>query len=987
MDIHRCRFVPFKAAAINAVAFSHPHLAADSKYSRGAPARMAIGRANGDIEIWNPMHGTWMQETTIPGGQDRSVEGLAWVVGDDEELDYGHGNSSTKGRPVLSHGQLRLFSIGYTNTITEWDLEKGCAKRHASGQHGELWCLATQPKAAAATTQRLVGGTMDGCLALYTTEDDDLRFQRLCRTPKKSVKIVSIAFQTRQLAVAGCSDGTIRVFDIRNGAILHSMTMGRDLLAERAVGSGASSGSAKHVIVWSVRCLPNGDIVSGDSTGQICIWDGATYTQAQRIQSHTQDVLSLATSADGSSIISGGMDRRVVLYREIAGQTSRWAKVWHRRYHQHDVKALAAFESKGVSVVVAGGPDATPVVLPLQKSGFEHHRTLSHLPQTVPVASAPDARLVICWWERRVEIWAFDTSLNEILGDAATDTADADTLDRNRRLVGRIIIKGDANITAAAISADGSYVVVATINEVKAFQLRKTSSGDLAISKVAVPASIANKGASGAAVSPNGRWVALSNGVENHMTVIEAVSPGNDDDKLSFRAKPTRLVRLRRSIPRHELFSGLGRYDRRVIRLAFSPDSKLLAVGDLAGYIDTWVLRGPNGITDEVSATDAADGEDDEMVDVNDEEDSDASSDEDASDAEDDGEANKWVRNPRAKQLPKLSGAPVVLSFSADVPGAPAVAGEPFSSSSQSANPPLARDYVLLAVTATSRLFAFNPLRARLVPWLRRLSPANLPLEFRNIRDISKGVLWQGPRVWIYGTSFLFMVDTSVEPTAASTSTSSTADKANASSSTALTSAPTPSAEAPKRKRKRGDDSGAGSRMEITGLGPQRVQMVVESAEGGVSWVDVDMEDAEEKGEGLGDDDDDGDSDEDSDSDDGEATSHAQKLLHQQQQQQQAKHHKKSPRKTRKQQQDEEKEEKEAAEADKQLQKHLRSPQPQTPRWWHTFKYRPILGVVPLATASSTPSSSSAYPSLEVALIERPGWDIDLPLRYGGDER
>ncbi|CAK7242113.1 MAG: U3 small nucleolar RNA-associated protein [Sporothrix thermara] len=1014
MDIHRCRFVPFKAAAINAVAFSHPHLAADSKYSRGTPARMAIGRANGDIEIWNPMHGTWLQETTIPGGLDRSVEGLAWVVGDDEELDSGSSTTAngSKGRPIISHGSLRLFSIGYTNTITEWDLEKGCAKRHASGQHGELWCLATQPKGAGATTQRLVGGTMDGCLALYTTEDDDLRFQRLCRTPKKSVKIVSIAFQTRQLAVAGCSDGTIRVFDIRNGAILHAMTMGRDLLAERALSSsgkgkassGSGSGSAKNVIVWSVRCLPNGDIVSGDSTGQICIWDGATYTQAQRIQSHTQDVLSLATSADGSSIVSGGMDRRVVLYREIAGQTSRWAKVWHRRYHQHDVKALAAFEAKGVSVVVAGGPDASPVVLPLQKSGFEHHRTLSHLPQTVPVASAPDARLVICWWERRVEIWAFDTTLNEILSDPNIDASDADMLDRNRRLVGRILIKGDANITAAAISPDGSLIVVATVNEVKAFQLRKDPSGELVISKVPVPASVASKGASGAAISPNGQWVALSNGVENYVTVLETVGgdgSAQDLKKIAFRAKPSRLARLRRSVPQHELYSGLGRYDRRVTRLVFSPDSKLLAVGDLAGYIDTWVLRGPDGIPDETSGADGADGDDGEMVDTpNDDDDddndsasdSDASSDEDMSDAEGGDKlavpTNKWARNPRAKQMPKLSGAPVVLSFAADVPGAPAVAGEAVDAASST----LANDYVLLAVTATSRLFAFNPLRARLVPWLRRLTPANLPVEFRNIRDIAKGALWQGPRLWIYGTSFLFMVDTSVEPTPAT-------DKTAATAAAASTASATPSADPPKRKRKRGDDSGAGGRMTLTGVGVQRVQMAVENAEGGASqWVDVDMEGTEDKngGNGYDDEDDDDEDDFESDSDDGEAASHAQKLLHHQQQQQhqqqQLKTQTKSPRKTRKQQQQQQ-QDNEDKEAEKQLQKHLRSPQPQQPRWWHTFKYRPILGVVPLASASSSSSSSSAsatsasYPSLEVALIERPGWDIDLPLRYGGDER
>lgn len=975
--------MPFKAAAINAVAFSHPHLAADSKFSRGAPARMAIGRANGDIEIWNPMNGTWLQETTIQGGQDRSIEGLTWIVGDDEELENNNASNTINGnksRPIISHGSLRLFSIGYTNTVTEWDLEKGCAKRNASGQHGELWCLATQPKGAVTTTQRLVGGTMDGCLALYATEDDDLRFQRLCRTPKKSVKIVSIAFQTRQLAVAGCSDGTIRVFDVRNGSIVHAMTMGRDLLAERSLnfsGNSKKGGSAKDVIVWSVRCLPNGDIVSGDSTGQICIWDGTTYTQAQRIQSHTQDVLSLATSADGSSIVSGGMDRRVVLYREIAGQSSRWAKVWHRRYHQHDVKALAAFEAKGVSVVVAGGPDATPVVLPLQKSGFEHHRALSHLPQTVPVASAPDARLVMSWWERRVEIWAFDTKLHEILGGLSTDPSEADALDRNRRLVGRILISGDANIATAAISPDGSLVVIATVNEVKAFQLRKGSSGEMVISKIVVPTLAATKGSSGVVISPNGRWVALANGAENYVTVLEVVGTDTKEDtkKLSFRVKPLRLARLRRTVPPYAQFSGLGRYDRRVTRLVFSPDSKLLVVGDLAGYIDTWVLRGPDGILDEVSA---ADGENGEILDApNDDygEDSDASSDDEALNTEGGDEttarANKWVHSPRAKQMPKLSAAPVVLSFSDDIPGTDAVTGESVGTTKS-----LASDYVLLIVTATSRMYAFNPLRARLVSWLRRLAPANLPLEFRNIRDIVKGVLWQGPRLWIYGASFLFMVDTSMEPVVASSSAATSADKGGAS----LMRLPAPSADPPKRKRKRGDDSGAGGRMTLPGLVAQRVQMVVESAEGGGSeWVDVDMEDTKGKHSGDDEDEDDGNGSE-SDSDNGGADNHAQKK------QPQPQHQTQSPRKTRKQQQQEDEKKK----ADMQLQKQLQSPQLQLPRWWHTFKYRPILGVVPLAapSTSATPSSpSTGYPSLEVVLIERPAWDIDVPLRYGDDDR
>lgn len=333
MDIHRCRFLPYPASSINAVAFNHPENA------KNAAVRLAVGRANGAIEIWNPLNGAWYQELTIPGGEGRSIDGLLWVDEPNEKL--------ADGKTMF--GRSRLFSIGYTATVTEWDLEKAQAKKHASGQHGDIWCLAAQPAPAQdieAASRKLIAGTIDGSLVMYNIDGGDLRMQRVfAKTSSKNVKMVSATFQSRYVIVVGCSDSTMRAYDIRHGTILRHMTFGSDL-----------SGGSKDIIVWAVKCLPNGDIVSGDSTGQVCIWDGRTYTQVQRIQSHTQDVLSLATSADGQRIISGGMDRRTVLYEPTTGQDGRWSKMWHRRYHSHDVKTLASYEGKGhMSVVVSGG--------------------------------------------------------------------------------------------------------------------------------------------------------------------------------------------------------------------------------------------------------------------------------------------------------------------------------------------------------------------------------------------------------------------------------------------------------------------------------------------------------------------------------------------------------------------------------------------------------------------------------------------------------
>ena len=355
MDVHRCRFVPYTPSATNALAFSHP--SNPTAPSKGpADLRLAVGRANGDIEIWNPLKGTWYQESILRGGKDRSIEGLVWIQ-DPEDVDK-HG--------YITPGRLRLFSIGYSTAVTEWDLASGRALRHSAGNYGEIWCMAAQPKGRAhkrranedqeqaaeeeeGQTQSIAVGCADGAVVLLNTADGDLRFTRiLARPAKKRSRVLSITFQNRHTIIAGHADSTIRIYDIRNAQPVRSMTL----------GAGPRNGS-KETLVWSVKCLHDGTIVSGDSTGTISFWDGKNYTLLQRIKSHEADILEVAVSADGQSAFSGGMDRRTTLYRRTAGGTSvakhRWAEVTHQRMHKHDVKAMATFETRTISVLVSGG--------------------------------------------------------------------------------------------------------------------------------------------------------------------------------------------------------------------------------------------------------------------------------------------------------------------------------------------------------------------------------------------------------------------------------------------------------------------------------------------------------------------------------------------------------------------------------------------------------------------------------------------------------
>jgi U3 small nucleolar RNA-associated protein 4 len=348
MDVHRARFVPYPGSAINALAFSASN---DIELGRGGVAnlRLAVGRANGDIEIWNPSKGSFVQETIFRGGKDRSVEGLAWIQEPEE--------SDSTGK--TSPGKLRLFSIGYSSTVTEWNLSTGLPLRQSSGNHSEVWCLAAQPRLTQQQRQKkdvrpkdgewrgqnLVAGCADGTLALLTTADNDLHFQKfISRATEKKARALSIDFLNRDIVVAGYADSAIRIFDTRNSTLVRAVSLG-----------AGPQGGPKAILVWALKCLPNGDIVTGDSTGEVRFFEGKNYSQYQRIKAHDADILDIASNVDGSMVCSTGMDRKTTVFTKPVPKNRRWAKTAHKKCHENDVKALQSFDGQSLSVMASGG--------------------------------------------------------------------------------------------------------------------------------------------------------------------------------------------------------------------------------------------------------------------------------------------------------------------------------------------------------------------------------------------------------------------------------------------------------------------------------------------------------------------------------------------------------------------------------------------------------------------------------------------------------
>ena len=950
MDVHRCRFVPYPPSAVNALAFSH----VTDQRSRTPQdcLRLAVGRANGDIEIWNPSGGSWFQEKMVRGGEDRSIEGLVWTQDPCETDENG----------IRISGRLRLFSIGCSTEVTEWDLSAGTPARHASGNMGEIWCIAAQPQIRtvnnhstsqyphAEVCQQIAVGCSDGSIVLFSTADKDLQYRKVLSRPvNKKSRVLSIAYQHNHAVIGGYADSTIRVFDTNSNRTIRILSL----------GAGAPGGP-KETLVWSLTCLADGSFVSGDSTGTVQIWDGKNYVMRQSIKSHTADVLTTSCSADGKTIFSGGMDRRTVLYRREGNPTKRettfWKKVSHRRSHQHDVKAMAACEAYGLSVCVSGGLDTSLVVTPLRNFGKENHRTLSHLPQKPPICSAPSRSLLIAWWERSIYIWRLVNARNMSSKHYEKRETFEDTSPRN--LVAKIKLKGSESISHIDITADGHTLFVASSAGLKAFHLGSIKDAKLRIRQMGLPKELTSKGTKFLTISPNQLWLA-------------AVTNKNSVELFNLRreSKPYRIhvTPCKKALKSSQERSGaitsetapLGLYPLDICQITFSANSRILAAGDLSGHLHSWVLkeeeRPSNTFSDneaESTASSSTGSESEDFVTY-------AAS------------RQRWLPNPASHLLPQLPNAPLILSFQPASQhhraNEPDVAHMRNSTQRDSALRPATEDR-LLVMTSAHELFEFNVLSGRLSDWSRRNPPSALPSDFKQIRDPAVGSLWdvnqRRRRVWIYGATWLWMFDLARDLPLAHKSNEVDGETRGVDGNFHGIKRKRTDHYS-ERNRKAGlfgkSGSGAGDLIRdhksetglrggyvtITGTDQSPVQSM--SLHGPTVQAAEDDEDIANQSLAL-------------------LRRHARTP------------HTNDTLRLRGIESDAEKEDETA------LTSHPEHPKPP---FWHTFKYRPILAIVPLTVDSPNDQRAGNDPrsaTLEVALVERPLLDVTLPARYHGDQ-
>jgi WD40 repeat protein/uncharacterized caspase-like protein len=302
------------SASINSVAFSHNG------------ARLLSGSLDGSLMLWDTASGLLIRtfeghslsftpdgRRVLSGGKDGVLR--LWDVATGQLICTFEGHSDWITSVAFSPDGTRLVSGNSDKTLKLWDAAAGELIRTFEGHSDEVSSAAFSPDG-----RRVLSGGKDGVLRLW-----DVATGELIRTFEgHSHAVNSVAFSpdgTRVLS--GSQDETLKLWAVESGLLVRTFERNANVYAP--VTSVAFSPDGARVLSGSDDAPDSGPGPGhlGSEFGTLKLWDAASGQLIRTFEGHSDGVLSVAFSADGTRVLSGGNDRMLKLWDVASGQLIR----------------------------------------------------------------------------------------------------------------------------------------------------------------------------------------------------------------------------------------------------------------------------------------------------------------------------------------------------------------------------------------------------------------------------------------------------------------------------------------------------------------------------------------------------------------------------------------------------------------------------------------------------------------------------------------
>ncbi|MGO9506546.1 MAG: protein kinase domain-containing protein [Mycobacterium sp.] len=371
-------------AAAVAAAAGRAEMLLSAGNGAGAAAQLRTARAipgyqrePGLVDLWHQLAGLGFRGRLQDAWQQPSLTGHTAPV---------------RSVAVSADGRVAA-SGGIDGTLRVWDLASGSCLHTLTGHTRLAPSVALSADARIAVsfgldqTVRvwdLASGAGLHMLAGHTVEyDTDYRYALSAGQDRVAVSADG------RIVVSGGQDQTVRVWDLANGACLHTL-----------------SGHTRWVTSVAVSADGRVAVSGGDST--VRVWDLASGTCLHTLAGHTSRVKSVAASADGRIAVSGGGFDNTVRVWDLASGTCLHTLTGENS----EVQSVAV--SADARVAVSSSGKGTVRVWDI--AGGAYLRTLTgdsgpvgSVAQVWSVALSADARIAVFGsQDNTVQVWTLD---------------------------------------------------------------------------------------------------------------------------------------------------------------------------------------------------------------------------------------------------------------------------------------------------------------------------------------------------------------------------------------------------------------------------------------------------------------------------------------------------------------------------------------------------------------------------------------------------
>lgn len=418
--------------------------------------RLAVSRSEGSVELWSfhvdpnraINNSCWYVERRIPGAISRKIETLVWC-------------------------RRRLFATGTSGLLLEFDAHFNVA-REIPASAGGVVALTANEKLG-----KIALASIDGTIIVYDVTEEGLVYDRTLE--KRKERIMSLAWHVNgDILVSGCK-GYILIWDFATGRVKTDIALSKTLTKRKGKRGRLIQKSS---LIWTIKLLADGTIITGDSEGNLSLWDLETATLRTQFNTHKGPILALCVAADEETIWCAGVDPRVVEVRRNPNVNTGWQLGHVNQICSRDLHALAHVHVLGHTSegIVLGGDDPRLTVTCVKKQDtlglrLDHtseSRANSGLPPvpacvSTMISLSRKRGVLVSRVNRGIEIWQLGSSSSSSSHPNSSILPLESEPKKLALILGRKGVKD--YYTSAAINADASFLCLSDKTQTDVFKL------------------------------------------------------------------------------------------------------------------------------------------------------------------------------------------------------------------------------------------------------------------------------------------------------------------------------------------------------------------------------------------------------------------------------------------------------------------------------------------------------------------------------------